>query len=213
MLAAWGLAAVMPVSAFGDFLYQFGDVFGGTAPGSNPPWMVAEVQSLAPGRVRLSLSNSNLSGSENVDELYLNLNPSLDPTRLKFSLVGGSGGFDQPRILTGENQFKAGGDGRYDVEFLFAQGGTAANRFGPGEELVCDISGLPTLTAADFAFLSMPVGGSRPLYAAAHVQRIGASSLSGWLDATAVTPLVVPEPTAGGLWLLAFVVGWRIRKR
>lgn len=220
-LRIWGIAVVaaiavvMPAcsSVASGILYDFKDVFAGTAPQSSPPWMTAEFQNITPGVVQLTLSNPNLSGSENAGEVYFNLNPALDPAKLQFSFVGGSGGFDMPQVLTGADQFKAGGDGKYDLKFVFANGGTAASWFGAGEYLVCDISGLPTLTASDFGFLSSPVGGTSPFYAAAHVQRIGTTSVSGWLDATTVTPLAVPEPKTAGFCLLAAALGILMRTR
>ena len=193
-------------------MYQFDSVFGGAAPASsNRPWIDGCFRTLSPGTVQLTVSNLTLTGSESVDQLYFNLNPGLNPTRLAFSFSGGSGGFDAPTVSTGVNQFKAGGDGKYDILFLFSQGGSAANRFTAGEYLNCQISGIPTLTAADFGYLSMPVGGAGPFYAAAHVQRIS-HSLSGWLDPSGMTPMPsVPEPPSALLFAVG-VAGWLVAR-
>ena len=119
-------AALTPLaSRAGDFLYHFDYVFGGPAPSPRSPWLDACFQSLSPGTVRLTVSNLTLTGSENVDQLYFNLNTNLSPASLSFHFAGGSGGFDVPTIATGVNQFKAGGDGKYDILFSFNAGGSA----------------------------------------------------------------------------------------
>src|SRR5207237_1661377 len=130
-------------------------------------------------------TNIPLTDNENVDQLYLNLNTSLKPTKLTVTLVKESGSFDTPKVSTGINKFQADGDGKYDILFNFNNGGTANNRFTAGESMTYYISGIPNLMASDFAFLSAPAGGAGPFFAAAHVQRIGrTASLSGWLSAT-----------------------------
>lgn len=189
----------------GDFIYQFGEAFSGSTPVStNPPWAIALFEDIAPGRVRLTVSNLTLTGAENIDELYFNLNPDRSATALGFTLTGGSGGFTAPHFQTGTDKFKAGGDGRYDIQFGFATGGSVATRFTAGDYLVGELYGIPSLTAADFEFLSLSGGGYGPYYAAAHVQRIGTASASGWLNSGNPEPYpVVPEPGPGVLVVFA----------
>ena len=214
----WAAAALVPVSApASSFLYNMGDVYSGTEPTpATGPWTQALFEDVAPGEVRLTLSNPNLTGNENVDEWYFNLNPSLNPANLVFTFVGESGSFSKPQIKEGANRFKAGGGGEYDIRFQFAEGGSACTRFTAGESVVYDISGIPNLDAADFAYLSAPAGGAGPFYAAAHVQRIGCNSASAWLAPTNNEPTPVPEPgptllclLAGGVWL---VLRWAKRR-
>ncbi|HPC61785.1 MAG TPA: hypothetical protein PKX23_14070 [Verrucomicrobiota bacterium] len=197
----------------GDFVYLFGDTFSGSSPSAEPPWFSAGFESVGQDRVRLTVTTLNLSGAENINELYFNFNPALDPTELTVDLFPGSGGFLLPRIATGENRFKAGGDGRYDLKLQFAKGGGVETRFTAGDHFVCEFYGVPGLAPTDFAFLSTPVGSAGlPLYAAAHVQRIGAESSSGWLFAGAPVPVPVPEPGPLALWIVAgaiwLVFGW-----
>ena len=219
-----GLAALLfaGVSLFGCSVvlaesigYQFNYAFSGTAPAStSQPWIDAVFEDVTPGTVRLAITNLNLSGSENVGELYFNLNPRYSPSALALSIGGGSGGFLTPTVSLGADMFKADGDGKYDILFSFDEGGTDATRFTANEYLVWQITGIPNLTAADFAYLSQPAGGVGPFYAAAHVQRIGAGSLSGWIAATDISSVsAVPEPTALTLLVggLALVI-WRRRK-
>jgi hypothetical protein len=188
---------------------QFNYAFSGTAPAStSQPWIDAVFVDVTPGTVRFAVTNLNLSGSENVGGLYFNLNPRYSPSVLALSVEGGSGGFLTPSVSLGANTFKADGDGMYDILFSFDEGGTDATRFTANEYLVWRITGIPTLTAADFAYLSKPAGGAGPFYAAVHVQRIGTRSLSGWIAATDISSVsAVPEPTAltllvGGLALM-----------
>src|SRR5215510_3356494 len=73
------------------FFLPFDKVFSGGSPAStNTPWVDAYFEDVAPGAVRLSVTNLMLTGTENVDQLYLNLRPSLQPTNLVFSLIGSS---------------------------------------------------------------------------------------------------------------------------
>ena len=187
-----------------DYMYQFNDAFSGTAPASPvKPWIDATFQTVTPGTVRLMVTNMTLTGLENVDGLYFNLNSNLLPSKLSFKLIAESGAFNTPKISTGGNKFQADGDGKYDILFSFNNGGTANNRFTAHESMTYYISGIPTLTAADFSYLSAPAGGAGPFFAAAHVQRIGlTASSSGWLSATDKTPLLVPEPSSKSLLLL-----------
>ena len=199
-------ATLAPLSGRGQaFYYNFGDVFTGDGPvSSDRPWVTALFQTISPGTVELTLSARSLTASENVDQFYFNLDPSFDPTSLNFAFVGTTGAVDLPAVSIGVNQFKADGDGKYDILFDFINGGTDANRFTQGDSVVMDITGIGSLTADDFKFMSAPAGGNGPFFAAIHVQRIGQSaSKSGWVDPidNLVTP--VPEPTGTGLWMLA----------
>ncbi len=209
LLAAGSLPLLTSVAYSGQVDYQFNDPFSGTAPAStNQPWIDAMFEDVTPGTVQLTVANLNLSGSENVGGLYLNLNPTYDPTALRLSFLGGSGGFATPLVSLGQNAFKADGDGKYDVLFSFDEGGTDATRFTAGEYMVCQISGIPNLSAADFACQSLPAGGIGPFYAAAHVQRIGDGALSGWVSATVVMDSsLIPEPGSGTLLGLASAAG------
>lgn len=152
----------------------------------NTPWIVATVEDLATGGVRLSVTNINLMGAEKVYQLMFNLNPVLDPAQLTFSFVGSSGGFELPTVTSGFDYIKADGDGKYDVLLQFSQ--APQKSFTAGEWLQYDITSIVGLQASDFWFLSTPAGGQGIFYAAAHVQSIGPESLSAWIG------VPVPEP-------------------
>src|SRR5207248_2959424 len=156
--------------------YQLGDLFNGAAPAStNKPWVQAMFEDIAPGKVRLTLSTPNLVQNESVDKLYLNLNPAFIPGNLSFKFLTSSGGFVLPTIRLGEDNFKAVGDGRYDIEFDFSNAGSINQWFSGNEYVTYEVTGISTLSPMDFAFMSTPAGGSGPFYAAAHIQRIGTS--------------------------------------
>jgi len=195
-------------------IFDFNNAFSGSPPAAtNTPWLEAQFQDVTPGTVRLTVFNLGLSGSENIDQLYFNLATNLDPLGLTFSGLSASGS-DLPIISQGADQFKADGDGKYDILFNFAQGGTTTNRFDGTDTFTCLISGIPGLTANDFNYLSLPAGGAGPFFAAGHVQRIGAGSLSGWISATSSgTVSMVPEPhlasffwLGAGLWLAVRII-------
>jgi hypothetical protein len=206
--------SVAALSSRGAVIFDFDNAFSGTAPAStNTPWLEAQFQDVTPGTVRLTVFNLNLSGSENIDQLYFNLATNLNPLALTFSGLNASGA-DLPIISQGTNQFKADGDGKYDILFDFAQAGTTTNRFDGTDTFTCLISGIPGLTANDFNYLSFPAGGAGPFFAAGHIQRIGAGSLSGWISATSAGSVaVVPEPhlasffwLGAGLWLAVRII-------
>jgi len=186
-----------------DYQFVLNNAFSGSSPAStNTSWMNVVFRDISPGVVSLTVSNLHLSGTENVDQLYLNLNPTYDPLKLQFAFVSSSGGFDLPSITEGTNAFKADGDGKYDVLFNFTSNSNDKHQFTQGESFTYDISGISGLTAADFDYLSFPAGGAGPFYAAAHVQRIGNGSLSGWISGTS-TGYLAPVPEPSGIALLA----------
>jgi len=173
--------------------FNFTNTFSGTGPAaSGVPWLQMMFEDVSPGTVRLTISNSFLTGNEFVSDVYFNLRPTLNPTNLNLANLGSSGGFSLPTISKGLDAEKADGDGFYDVYLAF--GTSSSKRFGPGEWLSYNLSGIPDLTVNDFPFLSSPGGGTGTFFAAAHVQGIGGGSLSGWVGPTEAIITPVPEP-------------------
>ncbi len=201
-----------------NILYNFDNVFSGTSPLGSSPWFRAELTAINSQTVRLTLDGLNLSTSEKVTELYLNLNTNYLATDLQFSFVSGTAGVTAPQPSLGLNSFKADGDGKYDILFQFAQTPSAA--FTGTSHLVYDIHLAGGLVPTDFEELSMPAGGHGPFYAAIHVQGITASSVldtsttSGWVSPSGVTIVNVPEPASGVLLLLGggLLAGFRTRR-
>jgi hypothetical protein len=189
-------------------IYDFDNVFSGSAPDGTAPWFQTRIEDVTPGTVRLTITALNLSPTEKVSELYLNLNPNFLATSLNFTFVDGSAGVTAPQPSLGVNAFKADGDGKYDILFQFAE--PPVNALTAGDHLTYLISGIAGLTAQDFVYLSMPAGGHGPFYSAIHMQGISAtdvndtSTLSGWVSPSEVTIIPVPEPTVG---MLAILIG------
>lgn len=189
------------------FFYHFSDVFNGTSPVGTAPFVDALFTDLSPGVVQLTISAVGLIGNEFLSTLDLNLNPALNANKLKFSLAGDTGSFANPTISTGKDKFKADGDGKYDVSFVF--NAKAAKTFGTGDSVTYDITYTGgTLTAYDFDFLSKPSsGGSGPFLGAANISGIPGcdSPMSGWVAPCQLTPVPEPGPVAllslaAGLW-------------
>jgi hypothetical protein len=166
----------------------------GTPPEGTPPWITASFSDSGPGTVYLTLVTTNLTGSEIVSEWDINLDTSLNAADLVFTKTGSSGSFTNPTINLGANNYKADGDGYYDINFAFTTNGGTSTRFGVGDSVTYTITGISTLTAQSFNWLSNETngsgnggGGNGPYYMAAHVQSIGSGSLSGWV--------ATPEPS------------------
>lgn len=164
-------------------VYEFS---GATPPAGVGPWLIVNIDDGGtPGSVNLTLQAKNLIGNEYVSEWYLNLDPNLDPDDLSFSAPTKLGSFDTPSIKLDEDKYKADGDGYFDIMFSFSTGGNASNKFGVGEKLQYTITGILTLTASSFDFLSNS-GSKTGWPTAAHVQSIGSAAKSGWVT--------IPEP-------------------
>jgi hypothetical protein len=168
--------------------------FSGTGPASAVlPWLTVQFDDHgSSGSVTVTLKAANLTSAEFVSGWYLNLDPALDPTALVFSAPVKTGAFDDPSVGTGVNAYKADGDGYFDILFGFAAYDGLPTRFGAGDSYQITVSGIPTLSASSFSYKSNPP--ATGYYSAAHVQAIGADSLSGWISATSANE--VPEPAA-----------------
>ena len=121
-----------------------------------------------------------------------------------------------PTISTGVNSFKADGDGYFDVLLSFNTSGGLPTYFGNGDSLsyLLTYSGIGTMNAASFEFLSLPGGSWGPYYAAAHIQSTPAGGDgSAWLAATSVTDAAIPEPATAAILTAGLAVLGLRRKR
>jgi hypothetical protein len=216
-------AALVAMAAFANkagadtLFYYFDHEFsGGQAPAGAAPWTQASfADTSTAGTVLLTVKNVQFTGTENISGLYFNLNPGtgFNPNNLVFSSYTSMGTFTAPTIGTGENAFKADGDGDYDFLFNFATG--TVNTFAANDSFTLKITetGVPNLKATDFEFLSNPDGGHGPFYAAAHVQNTtgAGNGGSGWVEPDVGMGGVVvatPEPSASVILLLSLGL-WR----
>lgn len=184
-----------------DMNYEFS---GAAPPQGTAPWITATFADTAtPGTVRLTMSTANLIGTEFVSSWYFNLDPNLSPINLTIAPIDTSA-VSSYAIFKSANDFKADGDGKYDIMFSFPTS-ESDNRFTRGETVIFDFT-IEGLTASSFDFISYPDGGHGPYKSAAHVQGIVSSQGdSGW-----VAP--IPEPgtmilLGSGLLGLAIVAG------
>ena len=188
IFVAFMLTSGILSSAF--YVYELDTEFsGGSDPVGPKPWITATFSQVDVSTVQLELSNINLTGSEFVGSWYFNFNDSLDVNNLSFNRVGGSAPED-PVISTGQNAFKADGDGYFDIIFDFPQ--PKKDRFGAGDTIAYEITGLNPLDIDMFGFESAPGGGNGSWYSAAHVQSINGED-GGWIGSG--PSVAVPEPS------------------
>jgi hypothetical protein len=195
------LAFFAPAKArSGSFFFAFTNVYDGTAPIGSSTWVSSSFTDVTPGTVQLTISASGLVDGEFLSAVFFNLDPSLNPTKLTFKYVTGSGGFALPAITDGANFVKADGLEKFDVYFSFGQ--RAATAFTGNDYVTYDItSSAYTLTAADFDYLSPPAGGFGPLLASAEIADIPGTCTTGWIGPCQLTP--TPEPRTLSLLTLA----------
>ena len=190
---------------------------GGANPAGSPPWVTGTFSQVDGDTVSLTINATGLSASEFITEFDFNFVPGPALNTLTFTDFSKTGTFDDPTINAGGvggllNQYKADGDGNYDLQFIFASGGMnpASHRFGDNEIFSLNINGTGILESG---FNSGSVGGDKgSFFMAAHVQGIALTTCnddsglcdSGWIGA----PIPEPEIYAMigiGLALMGFV--------
>ena len=178
------------------------EISGATPPEGTPAWLSASFDdNNSPGSVTLTLVAENLTDAEFVSDWHFNLDPSLDPDALEFAIISKTGAFDDPTIDTDTDQLKAGGDGYSDILFSFETSNGPSTRFGVGDALTLQITGIATLTAQSFNWTTSPGkgGGDKSGYIiVAHVQGVGPNDDdSGWV--------ATPEPSSFFLVILGLL--------
>jgi hypothetical protein len=191
-----------------ELAFDFSNVFNGPPIGpavaANSMAVEAVFEDVSPGAVRLTVSNLNLTANENVAKLYFNLNPNLNPAELQFQLEAGSG-FVGPSVVTGARA-NLGPGLRFNVSLGFRNHGDSSRTFGAGEFLSELITGIPTLTAADFSAYTTRRTSPDKFYAVAEINRIAVNSQTEWFSSDCPKP-IVPAPEPGARALLSAMIG------
>ena len=206
--AAFGLFSLQATAATVTFNYT--ESFGAVAPDGPAPYATATITDTGVDEVTLTMTVADTVGLADVMLMFFNLDPMMDATSLSFTFAGGDG--PTANVLTGEDAYRAGGDGFYDILFDFPPPpGGQANRFNAGEEVIYTITG-EGLTAESFNYFATPGPGEDnpgPYLSVARFQDTGFDQEgSDWVGA-------VPVPAA--VWMfgsgLLGLVGVARRRR
>jgi PEP-CTERM motif len=231
-VSMWAVAAQATVVT-----YDYDFVFSGSVPDSTSPYLYATFYSgtdcgligetCGTGVVELVLTSSLEDSSEFVTEWDFNssvlpLTITYDTTNnLNYGTYGipVQGANNAPTIGTGFDGFQAGGDGKYDISFVFASAN--ADRFNGVDRAVFTITGTG-ITAGTFSGLAAQGGAAGPFHTAAHLQGIN-QTCSGWVSdqsgntsgLTGPCTTTVPEPTSLSMFLsgLGLVGAFGISRR
>jgi len=180
-----------------ELVFNYNYAYTGTAPSGTAPWLRVTFENMGTSIqgnkiVRLTFEALSINPGEFVTNWYFNLNPNIDLTKLTSQYFYGP----QATFSFGEDQFKAPGDGNFDMKVSFP---TAENgRFGyTGNARYQIESPDSSFSIASFNFYSTPdTGDGKSFLSAAHVQGLAYGDGSGH-----VAPMtLVPEP--GTLLLL-----------
>lgn len=191
-IAAFGLFSLQVSAATVTFDYT--ESFGAVPPGGTAPWATATFDDGGTaGSVTLTMDVLATVGD--VTGMYFNLADDSPGALgdLDFAYVASSGP-EANNVFVGTNNFRADGDGFYDILFDFPP--PPGNvRFGPGEQVVYTITDTAmTLTAADFNVFGESgsgAGNPGPFLSVARFQSTPGGG-SDWVGA-------VPVPAA--VWL------------
>lgn len=187
--------------------FNLTDIFstGSAVPSLAAPWGRATFSDSGANAVTLTLEALNLAGTEFISGWYFNLSPF--PTPLTITPVTELTG---TTVKTGEDGFKADGDGYYDIWFNFLTAASGA-RFQSGMTLVYTFQATG-LDAMDFLALSQG-SPNKSYYTAAHIQGINGDPAAGaWVKDDPV-PEGGPLLLMGGGMVVIGALRHRIRKR
>ena len=198
---ALGSAQASTLTLYLDYEFSKGQAPAGSQP---PAWLTATFDDGGgTGTVTLTMSASNLTGTEHVSWWGFNVNPTILNPQTFLNITHSSGetatAVKEATVNdpgTGNaGTFKADGDGFFDIVFNF-ETSNLPTRFTNGETSVYTITGTG-ITASTFDFSSINGGGNGTYKSAAHVLNttgVGTGG-SGWIGGDENPPQeVVPEP-------------------
>jgi hypothetical protein len=175
---AFALPAQATILTFGlDFEFS-----GATPPESLvTPWLTAEFNDgNKPGSVTLTMVATNLTDAKYVNNWFFNFEDAIDVNELTISHVSGVNAtvLQDPK----KNEYKAAGDGLFDLLFDFPQPNNPDDlRFGVGDTAEFSIKGTG-ITANSFNLLSETKPNKTGYLSAAHIGGIGLDDDdSGWI--------------------------------
>ena len=171
-------------------------VFSGDTPLGSGPWLSATFDAVDSDTVTLTMTNQLREGEFVRGNLPtheasasfgwgFNFNPSKDVASLSISFVSGR---EATGYVAETDQFKAGGDGKFDLLFVWELGFMGVMG---GQNSVYEISYSGGLLPSDFDFSSAGNGAGEGVFrSAAHIQETSGPEGSGWIADAAP----VPEP-------------------
>lgn len=190
---ALAFAAMLPAKA--DVIFNLNQPYSGTAPVGS---LQAAFANVTDG-VQLTLTAFGFGDtSQKITEWDFNIDTAFDAGGLGSLVFTHLSGVAARTTVASVDGYRAGGNGEYDLSFLFPESGTTLGAVNPTS--VYRLSGISGLTENSFRFLSdNSHTGETRYYTAAHVQSIGQDRLGGWIGTDGAGGGQVPEPAT---WVL-----------
>ena len=182
IVATFGLLLLpsLPANATG-VTFEYDIVFSGETLEGDGPLLTATFENVADDTVKLTLT-ADLPGDAYVELVYFNLDPALDPNSLTITHAGG---VEPKSVKVNADTYAMESSGMYDIEFKFNK-----DKFVNTETSVYEITGIDSLTAASFQFLSEPGDDENGLFLTAAKIK-GSNSFIG---DSGDGPVPTPEP-------------------
>jgi hypothetical protein len=210
LIIALGLWIAGSMEADCAITFAFTDSFSGTPPGTASPWLTATLSQFAVNEVMVTVALPNtLPPGAFLDTLYLNYDPAANASLLAVTGPGINSNNNGPATwAAGNNQFKADGDGYYDLMLslpnpshsAFGLSGSSTASYiidGPANGQITPLSFYP--------YTSEKGGGTGQYLIAAHLQGYGNSA---WLDGTVALPEPNFSSVAGLLLVPCAIIFW-----
>jgi hypothetical protein len=225
VLLAFGAVGFVPSGASATSIFgldKAGYMSGSTMDGS-PPWLQVSVSRVSNTRLELDFQTKMSGAGEFVSEVYLNVDPKLNLSKLSASYKPNSGAQASVTVAGKDDGISfPGSHSTFDLEFAFptANSGRLGNGAGNFTTSTYYLDYSPGgLTDGSLSFESTPdKNQTDKYYLGAHIQGMPGGGSAKYGE-TAAPLSANPEPAsavlAGGLLLVGAVgggVGWRRRR-